>query len=33
MAATVDEAGFKTALAGLGDACKGCHTKFRRPKD
>lgn len=33
MAATSDEAGFKTALAGLGEACKGCHTKFRRPKD
>jgi cytochrome c556 len=33
MAATSDEAGFKTALAGLGDACKGCHEKFRRPKD
>lgn len=33
MAATTDEAGFKTALAGLGDACKGCHTKYRRPKD
>lgn len=33
MAATSDEAGFKTALAGLGEGCKGCHTKFRRPKD
>lgn len=33
MAATTDEAGFKTALGGLGEACKGCHTKFRRPKD
>jgi len=33
MAATTDEAGFKTALAGLGDACKGCHTKYRRPKE
>lgn len=33
MAATSDEAGFKTALAGLGDACKGCHSKYRRPKD
>jgi cytochrome c556 len=33
LAATSDEAGFKTALAGLGDACKGCHEKFRRPKD
>jgi cytochrome c556 len=33
MAATSDEAGFKTALAGLGDSCKGCHSKFRRPKE
>lgn len=33
MAATTDEAGFKTALAGLGEACKGCHTKYRRPKE
>ncbi|WP_119270950.1 c-type cytochrome [Taklimakanibacter deserti] len=33
LAATSDEAGFKTALGGLGEACKGCHTKFRRPKD
>lgn len=33
MAATTDETGFKTALAGLGEACKGCHSKYRRPKD
>jgi cytochrome c556 len=33
LAATSDEAGFKTAMAGLGESCKGCHTKFRRPKD
>lgn len=33
LAATTDEAGFKTAMGGLGDACKGCHTKFRRPKE
>jgi cytochrome c556 len=33
LAATTDEAGFKTALGGLGDACKGCHEKYRRPKD
>jgi cytochrome c556 len=33
VAATTDEAGFKTALAGLGKACQGCHEKFRRPKD
>jgi cytochrome c556 len=33
LAATTDEAGFKTAMAGVGESCKGCHTKFRRPKD
>jgi cytochrome c556 len=33
LAATSDEAGFKTAMAGLGETCKSCHTKFRRPKD
>ena len=33
VAATSDEAGFKTALGGLGKACMGCHEKFRRPKD
>ena len=33
MAATTDEAGFKAALAVLGNACKGCHEKYRRPKD
>lgn len=33
MAATTDEAGFKTALAGLGEGCKGCHSKYRRPKE
>jgi cytochrome c556 len=33
VAATTDEAGFKTALGGLGKACMGCHEKFRRPKD
>jgi len=33
LAATTDEAGFKTAMGGLGESCKGCHTKFRRPKD
>jgi cytochrome c556 len=33
LAATTDEAGFKTAMAGLGEACKGCHTKYRRPKE
>src|SRR5262249_18287135 len=33
LAATTDEASFKTALGGLGNACKGCHDKFRRPKE
>ena len=33
LAATSDEAGFKAALGGLGDACKGCHEKYRRPKE
>lgn len=33
LAATTDEAGFKTALGGLGNSCKGCHDKYRRPKD
>jgi cytochrome c556 len=33
VAATSDEAGFKTALGGLGKGCMGCHEKFRRPKD
>jgi cytochrome c556 len=33
LAATTDEAGFKTAMAGLGDACGGCHTKYRRAKE
>jgi cytochrome c556 len=33
LAATSDEAGFKTAMAGLGKACMSCHEKYRRPKD
>jgi cytochrome c556 len=33
LTATTDEAGFKTAMGGLGKACMGCHEKFRRPKD
>ena len=33
LAATTDEAGFKAAMAGVGDSCKGCHSKYRRPKD
>jgi cytochrome c556 len=30
--AAADEAAFKTAFPVLGDSCKGCHEKFRRPK-
>jgi cytochrome c556 len=33
LAATTDEASFKTALGGLGDSCKNCHEKYRRPKE
>ena len=33
LAATTDEASFKTALGGLGKSCKNCHDKYRRPKD
>ncbi len=33
LAASTDEASFKTAFAEVGGACKGCHDKFRRPKD
>ncbi len=31
--AAKDEAAFKTAFNELGGSCKGCHEKFRRPKD
>ena len=33
LAASSDEASFKTAFADVGNSCKGCHDKFRRPKD
>ncbi len=33
LAATTDEASFKTAFAGVGTGCKNCHEKFRRPKE
>jgi cytochrome c556 len=33
LAATTDEASFKTALGGLGNGCKNCHDKYRRPKE
>jgi cytochrome c556 len=28
-----DEASFKAAFTNLGNACKNCHEKFRRPKE
>jgi cytochrome c556 len=31
--ASADEASFKTAFGGFGATCKGCHEKFRRPKE
>ncbi|MBL8790337.1 MAG: cytochrome c [Rhizobiales bacterium] len=31
--ATTDEAGFKAAFGAFGGTCKGCHEKFRRPKE
>ena len=31
--ATTDEAGFKAVFPELGGTCKGCHEKFRRPKE
>ena len=30
--AAADEAAFKVAFPKLADGCKGCHEKFRRPK-
>ena len=33
VASTSDEASFKTALGGLGNACQSCHEKYRRPKE
>jgi cytochrome c556 len=32
MKATTDEASFKAALPAFAETCKGCHEKFRRPK-
>jgi cytochrome c556 len=31
--ATTDDASFKTAFAEFGGSCKGCHEKFRKPKE
>lgn len=33
LAASTDEASFKVAFTALGNSCKGCHDKFRRPKE
>jgi cytochrome c556 len=33
LAATTDEASFKTAFAEWGGSCKACHEKFRAPKE
>ncbi len=33
LAASTDEASFKVAFTALGNACGGCHEKFRRPKE
>ena len=30
---STDEASFKAAFPALGDACKGCHETFRKPKE
>jgi cytochrome c556 len=32
LAASTDEASFKAAVPALGQACGGCHEKFRKPK-
>lgn len=31
--ASTDDATFKTAFGGFGGSCKGCHEKFRKPKE
>jgi cytochrome c556 len=33
LAATTDEASFKTAFAAWGGSCKECHEKYRAPKE
>lgn len=33
MAAVTEESQFGAALGALGNGCKGCHEKFRRPKE
>jgi cytochrome c556 len=31
--ASTDEAGFKAAFGAVGASCKGCHDKYRAPKE
>jgi cytochrome c556 len=31
--ASTDDASFKAAFGNLGASCKGCHEKFRKPKE
>jgi cytochrome c556 len=31
--ATTDDAGFKAAFPAVGEGCKGCHEKFRKPEE
>ena len=33
MASVTDEAAFGPALGKLGNSCKTCHDKYRRPKE
>ena len=33
VAAATDDASFKAAFGEMGGACKGCHEKYRRPKE
>ena len=33
LAKSTDEAGFKAAFPKVGAGCKGCHDKYRRPKE
>jgi cytochrome c556 len=33
VAASTDEASFKTAFTEYGGSCKGCHEKYRAPKE
>ena len=33
VAAVSDDAGLKAAMGEIGGACKGCHDKFKKPKE